>query len=144
MKVLEDKAEGLFQYARLLEVQLAQQKVCNEGLKVKIEELDGLPQGLGEMYDSNFRRVFEDKKEYESSKNVIAAIVASTEKVPEKIMRDAVLGREEEKLEAVKVGLVESARCSDERLWPFRLRGKLTHSSVHPQTHRQRLRSSFR
>ena len=95
------------------------------------------------MYDANFRRVFEDEKDYESSKNVIAAIVASTEKVPEKIMRDAVLGREEEKLEAVKVGLVEGARCLDELLWPFPLRGKLTHSSVHPQTHRQRLRSSF-
>ena len=60
--MLEDKAEGLFQYARLLEVQLAQQKVRNEGLKVKIEELDGLPQGLGEMYATNFNRVFKVRR----------------------------------------------------------------------------------
>ena len=110
VKILEDKAEGLFQYARLLEGQLAQQKSRNEGGKVKIEELDGLPQGLGEMYDANFRRVFEDEKDYESSKNVIAAIVASTAKVPQEIMRDAVLGKDEERLETVKVGLVGRAR----------------------------------
>ena len=58
------------------------------------------------MYDANFRRVFEDEKDYESSKNVIAAIVASTAKVPQEIMRDVVLGKEEERLETVKVGLV--------------------------------------
>ncbi len=59
------------------------------------------------MYDANFRRVFEDEKDYEASKNVIAAIVASTAKVPQEIMRDAVLGKEEERLETVKVGLVK-------------------------------------
>ena len=62
------------------------------------------------MYDANFRRVFEDEKDYESSKNVIAAIVASTAKVPQEIMRDAVLGKDEERLETVKVGLVGCAR----------------------------------
>ena len=61
------------------------------------------------MYDANFRRVFEDEKDYESSKNVIAAIVASTAKVPQEIMRDAVLGKDEERLETVKVGLVGGA-----------------------------------
>ena len=53
-------------------------KGVNEGKKVKISELDGLPQGLYEMYETNFERVFGDDGDgdWEASKNVIAAIVA--------------------------------------------------------------------
>ena len=53
-------------------------KQINEDKKVKISLLDGLPQGLYEMYAMNFDRVFggDGDGDWEASKNVIAAIVA--------------------------------------------------------------------
>jgi len=100
LTILEDKADGLFIYARLLSDQLKQ--MSNNGRnKVKIQQLQDLPQGLNNMYEKEFQRTFPESENvsetqeergttWENVKEVVAVITASFEKVPEAIMHDIV------------------------------------------------------
>jgi len=81
--VLAAKSDGLFIYARLLEDHLAQ-----AGAARTYAALEGLPAGLDEIYEANFRRCFDDEAKWKRCAGVVAMIVAAREPLRVGIARD--------------------------------------------------------
>ncbi|KAJ1458797.1 hypothetical protein M885DRAFT_83226 [Pelagophyceae sp. CCMP2097] len=82
VKVLEDKAKGLFIFAQLLNDHLAR-----AGAGQSFAALDGVPAGLDEIYLTNFRRCCADDAEWRECAGLVALIVAAREPLSADIAR---------------------------------------------------------
>ena len=89
---LVGKAGGLMVYAKLLHDQLKLEKETNGA--VDFGKLATLPQGLDEMYQANFGRVFGDvvKKGWRDAKPIVAMIIAAGEPPPASLLRLVLAG----------------------------------------------------
>ena len=80
--VLEKKAQGLFLYAHFVRKRIAE---FADGADIE-KALDDFPDGLGGMYEKNFRRLFEDeatrKMSWEQVRPLIELIVFALEPLP--------------------------------------------------------------
>lgn len=79
VRELEMKAEGLFLYASLVARQLSEEKDLIDFSAL----LQRLPNGLGEIYQSNFNRMV-----WKKYSRVIAMIAAVREPLPAKIVQE--------------------------------------------------------
>ena len=88
VKTLEEKARGLFIFGYLLDKQLQATKASGE--IIDFAKLSNLPDGLGDMYTTSFRRMFPDKvvadSEWPHARRVIALIIQQAENLPEKLV----------------------------------------------------------
>ena len=89
---LVGKAGGLMVYAKLLHDQLKLEKETTGA--VDFGKLATLPQGLDEMYQANFGRVFGDvvKKGWRDAKPIVAMIIAAGEPPPASLLRLVLAG----------------------------------------------------
>ena len=88
--VMEQKAQGLFIYARLLREHLTQQQQRRGGAEaaLTLEEVAALPAGLDEMYQENFQRVFPAASEsWLACSSLVALILAAPEPLPQALAR---------------------------------------------------------
>ena len=94
VKSLEEKAGGLFIYAKLLEAQLKEMQRETGGRRADLAKLRALPSGLGEMYESNFKRTFAEDKDWVACKKVVSMISVALEPLPE-VLVERIVGAEE-------------------------------------------------
>ena len=73
VNILEEKASGLFIYARMLEEHF---ESMNE---INFEKLTTLPGSMGDMYMKNFERIFPTDESYVEVKEFISMIVVAQE-----------------------------------------------------------------
>ena len=77
---LSSKAQGLFLYAHLLEKHLESEAAA--GREINFANLDALPAGLSEVYETNFRRTFREggaHGTWQQAKPLVELILASTQ-----------------------------------------------------------------
>ena len=89
VRALEDRAGGLFMYARLLGEQL--RASAREGL-IDFGNLPTFPDGLDGMYESNFKRNFDGDSEEKwlTCKKVVAMIAVAKELLPVELVGNVV------------------------------------------------------
>ena len=87
---MEKKTEGLFVYAKLLGDHIERVAEKKQG-KLTLEDVTTLPDGLDEVYQENFSRVFPGgtgDERWQSSKQLVALIVAAREPIPVALARE--------------------------------------------------------
>ena len=74
---LSSKADGLFLYADLLEKHLESEATA--GREINFANLDNLPTGLADVYETNFLRAFGTDDGWQQAKPLVELILASTQ-----------------------------------------------------------------
>ena len=85
MEALEDKAQGLFIYARLLDHHLyALESKLEKGQEIDLKQICGLPAGLDEIYITNFKQPFPDSSgcSWLQARRLVALIMVQQEPMP--------------------------------------------------------------
>lgn len=80
---LESKSNGLFIYAAMVAQQLAEEKDELMNISTLLRQL---PSGLGEIYESNFKRMCE-RMEWDQLRRVVAMICVTREPLPTKLVQ---------------------------------------------------------
>ena len=91
---MEKKTEGLFVYAKLLGDHIKGVAKKNQN-KLTLEDVTALPDGLDEVYQENFSRVFPEDQRWQSSKQLVALIVAAREPIPVALAREVLKWNQE-------------------------------------------------
>lgn len=83
---MEGKTDGLFVYAKLLGDHIEQVAAQNNG-QLTLEDVTALPDGLDDVYQENFSRVFPGGNRWQSYKQLVTLIVAAREPIPVALAR---------------------------------------------------------